>query len=141
MASLKYRRLRARGLNSRLARIWGGRYFAGIGNRATLTVGTGNARQTFFARTPGTSGNAISVRYVVAGNNTPLSVSVAGSAITVNVATNGAGAATSTAADVRNALNFDKVAGPLIWTEPVQPGSDGTGIVAAFGPTNLAGAV
>lgn len=140
MASLKYRRLRARGLNSRLAKLWGNRYFAGIGNRATLQVGTGNATQLFIARTPGTGGNAITIRYVVAGANTPLSVSVAGSAITVNVATNGASAPISKASDVRNAINFDKVAGPLVWVEPVE-GSDATGTVAAFGPTNLSGAV
>jgi hypothetical protein len=136
--SLKYRRLRARGLNARLARLWGNRYFRGIGNRATRTLLAGNSSLTYIARTPGTGGNAITIAYVVAGNNTPLSVTVAGNAITVNVATGAGGAATSTANDVARAVNFSATAGPLVWAENAAA-SDGTGVVSAVAATALTG--
>lgn len=141
MASLKYRRRRALGLSSRLARLWGNRYTRGIGNRATLTTALAGANNdlTFIARTPGTGGNAITVAYAVAGNNTPLSVTVAGNAITVNVATSGVGAATSTAVDVRKAINFSTTAGPKVWAQ-LAPANDGTGVVTALAATALSGA-
>jgi hypothetical protein len=67
-------------------------------------------------------------------------VSVAGNAITVNSATNGASAATSTAAEVRRAVNFHATASTLVHVQ-YAPGNDGTGVVAALAATNLAGAV
>ena len=45
------------------------------------------------------------VAIIVSGLNTPLSVSVASSDITINSATNGAGVATSTAAQIVAAMN------------------------------------
>lgn len=57
----------------------------------------------------------ISVRYVVAGNNTPLSVAVSSSnAITVNLATDGGGVATSTAANVLAAIQASSAASVLV---------------------------
>lgn len=138
--SLKTRRSLARGISRRVIPGWAGRKTLGIGNRATLTLGTGNAQSWFFARTPGTGGNAITIRYVVAGANTPLSVSVAGNAITVNVATNGSSAAISTAHEVNRAIDFDVNAAPLVWAYR-EAGSDGTGVVSAVGATALSGAV
>lgn len=138
--TLRQRRMLARGISLRLARLWGNRNFTGIGNRATRTIGTGNAAHTYIAKTPGTAGNAITVAYVVAGLNTPLTVTVAGSAITVNVATNGAGAATSIAADVRRAVQGNAAANALVQIQRA-PGSDGTGVVAAQAATALTGAV
>jgi hypothetical protein len=85
-----------------------------------------------------TAGNAVTVAYVVAGNNTALSVDVASSAITVNVATNGGGAATSTAAQVRDAVNGDAEAAALVTAENAS-GNDGTGVVTALAATPLAG--
>lgn len=93
-----------------------------------------------FSKTPGTGGNSTTFRVVVSGNNTPLSVSVAGSAITVNAATNGSAASISTANEIVNAVNQSPTAGPLVWAR-LAPGNDGTGVVTAFGPTSLAGAV
>lgn len=141
--SLRTRRLLARGFSRRQAALLSGRYFRGIGNRATLTTALAGANNdiTLIARTPGTAGNSITFRIVVAGASTPLSVSVAGSAITVNSATNGSSAATSTANDVVRALLANAAASVLVWSQLAVPGNDGTGVVVALGATNLAGAV
>lgn len=138
--SLKERRARARGISRRVIPGWAGRKYAGIGNRATLTLGTGNAQLAFFAKVPGTGGNSITIQYAVAGASTPLSVSVVGNAITVNVATSAGSAAISTATDVKRAIDFDLTAGAMV--QAYRPlGSDGTGVVAAVGATALSGAV
>lgn len=143
---LSTRRRLARGISRRVIPAWSGRKFMGLGNRATLTTNLAGANNdlTFIARTPGTAGNAYTVAYVVAGLSTPLTVSATGNAITVNVATNGAGAATSTAEDIRRAINFSN----LLATQPGNlvrglqaPGNDGTGVVTALAATNLTGAV
>ena len=76
---------------------------------ATLNVGAGNAGITYTAVQRGTGGNAITVAYVVAGNNTPLTVAVVGTAITVNVATDAGGAATSTANAVEAAVDLSLI--------------------------------
>jgi hypothetical protein len=139
---IKARRMLARGLSRAHVRSLGGRTFWGIGNRATLTTalaGTNNDL-TFIARTPGTAGNSLRVAIAVAGNNTPLSVAVAGNDITITSATNGAGAATSTAADVVKAVNFSTTASAKVWAAVAVPGNDGTGVVTALALTNLAGA-
>jgi len=88
------------------------------------------------ARAAGVS--PLTIAFVVAGLSTPLSIAKVADAITVNVATNGAGAAISTAAQVVAAINADAVAKEFIVAE-LQAGNDGTGIVAAFGATALAG--
>lgn len=139
---LRTRRLRALGYNARDVATIGRRRRVGLGNRATLTTALAGANNdiTLISRTTGTGGNAITFRIVVAGNNTPLSVSVAGSAITVNSATNGAAAATSTAKQVVDALKASAPALALAWPQ-LAPGNDGTGTVVALAATNLAGAV
>lgn len=72
-----------------------------IGTRASLTV----QNIVFKARQGGTGGNSITVTYVdPAGNNAALSVGVVGTDITVNLATDGASAPTSTGAQVLAAL-------------------------------------
>jgi hypothetical protein len=99
-----------------------------------------NADLTFTAQAQGVNGNNIRVRIVVSGNNTPLTIAVSGNDITVNSATSAGGAATSTATAVRDALNADAAASALIQTT-LTAGNDGTGVVNAFGYTNLAGGV
>jgi hypothetical protein len=138
---LKTRRRLARGFSRRVLGPWAGRNFIGLGNRATLTTAQGaNKDVLFFSTVPGTVGNAITVRYVNPGTaNAALSVSVAASAITVNLATNGSSALTSTANDIVKAVNLFPAADALVWAQ-LAPGSDGTGIPAAFAATNLAGA-
>jgi hypothetical protein len=106
--------------------------------KASLTTslaGTNNDL-VFTARTGGPGGNSIRVQYVVAGNNTPLSVDILGYDIIVNVATDGGGAATSTAAQVMSAVQ--RSASHLVTVE-LATSNDGTGIVTALAITNLAG--
>jgi hypothetical protein len=110
------------------------------GTFATLTTvltGTNNDL-TYTARAGGTPGNSVTIAYVVAGLNTALSVTVAGSAITVNLATDGAGAATSTANQVRTAVLASAAAMALLGAVTVAEG-DGTGIVIALAATALTG--
>ncbi len=108
---------------------------AGTNNdlKYTATAGDQEADNADF-----TAGNAVTVAYAVAGNNTALSVDVTASAITVNVATDGGGAATSTAAQVRDAVNGDDEAAALVTAENAS-GNDGTGVVTALAATPLAG--
>jgi hypothetical protein len=56
----------------------------------------------------------VTLNFVVAGNNTPLSVSVAGSTITVNISTDGGGVATATYETVSAALLASAAAMALI---------------------------
>lgn len=108
--------------------------------KASLTTsltGTNNDL-TYTAKTEGTAGNATTVRYVVAGASTPLTVSVTGQAITVNVATNSGSTATSTAAQVRTAVLGSVPAAALVDVENAS-GNDGTGVVTALAATNLSG--
>ncbi|MFJ8577319.1 M14 family zinc carboxypeptidase [Micromonospora sp. NPDC093277] len=81
-------------------------------------------------------GNDISMSLVNAGANAPLTVGVSGKAVTVNVATNGSGAVTSTAAQVVAAVNGNADAAKLL-TASLYRGNAGTGVVAAAGVTKL----
>lgn len=143
--TLKARRNFGRGLNKFDNRYIGGRNFvnvAGIGNRASLTTALAGANNdiTLLARAPGTNGNAITFRIVVAGASTPLSVSVSTNAITVNSATSAGSAAISTADQIIDAVNRSATASALVWAQRAAA-NDGTGVVVAVGATNLAGGV
>lgn len=89
-----------------------------------------NSNLVFTADLAGVAGNSIRIRYVVAGNNTVLSVAVASNDITVNLATNGSGVPTSTAALVLAAINASGPANALIDTAHAA-GSDGSGVIPA----------
>lgn len=106
--------------------------------QAVVTIpGTGaNAGVTYKAVDAGTAGNSIRVRHVVAGNSTPLSISVAGLDITVNVATDGGGAPTSTATLIAAAILASGPASALV-TATVT--GNGSGITLAAAYTNLVG--
>jgi hypothetical protein len=108
--------------------------------KATLTTALSGADNDlkFTAQQRGTDGNNIRVRIVVAGTNTALSVSVSSQDITINSATNGGGAATSTATAVMNAVNGSTPAKALV-VAAIAPGNSGAGVVAALGFTALAG--
>lgn len=69
---------------------------------------------TLLAKPIGTAGNAISAKCVVAGNNTPLTVSVAGNVITINSATSSGGAATSKNWEIKNAIEASVAASALV---------------------------
>lgn len=103
----------------------------------TAIAGTNNDL-VFTARQGGPAGNSIRVQYAVAGNNTPLTISVQGFDIIVNVATSGAGAATSTSAQIKTALEADADATRLVSIAHAAS-NDGTGVVAALALTALAG--
>lgn len=101
-------------------------------NAATLYTAfdTANSNLVFTADTAGTGGNNIRIRFVVAGNNTALSVSLATNDITVNLATNGSGIPTSTATAIKTALDANGPIAALINTAFAQ-GNDGTGVPEA----------
>lgn len=106
---------------------------------AAVTINMTNALAdlTYTAREPGTSGNSISVVHLdPAGNNQALAVSVDGKAITVSLATGGAGAITSTAAQVKAAVLANGDSRVLVYCEDE---GAGTGIVNAVTATALTG--
>lgn len=113
---------------------------AGMGTQASLSTNLAGANNdlTYTAVTPGTGGNSVTVTYAVAGNNTALSVGVVGSDITVNLATDGGGAATSTAALILAAVQASVAASALV-SVALKAANDGTGVAIALVKTNLAG--
>ena len=103
------------------------------GTAATLTVGN----IVYTARQGGTDGNSITVTVVdPAGNNAALSIGVVGTDITVNLATDGASAPTSTGAQVLAALQASVDAMALV--EVAGTGTMST-VQAAAAQASLAG--
>jgi hypothetical protein len=107
---------------------------------ALTTALTGaNNDLVFTARRGGENGKNVTIRYVDPGAaSQALSVTVAGSAITVNLATNGSSVITSTAAQIRDAVNGDATASGLVFAANAAA-NDGTGVVTAMAATPLAG--
>lgn len=106
---------------------------------ATVTIDMTNALSdlTYTAVDYGTAGNSITVTHVdPSGNDQPLAVNVDGTDITVSLATGPAGAITSTAAEVKAAVNVHADASLLVLCEDEGVGS---GIVNAEAVTSLAG--
>jgi len=102
---------------------------------ASLVTGTvGTDRIAWRAILPGAAGNAVSVELVVSGNDTPLSVEVLGQAITVNLATDGAGDPVSTADQVVAAVVGSPEASARVTAE-----TQDAGIVQAAASANLSG--
>lgn len=102
-----------------------------IGAAASAT--SDDSRLSYTARTVGFAGNSITVTLVIAGLNTPLSLSEAGNTVTVNLATNGAGAATTTAAGVETIVDAQST---LVTATALIPAQ-----VPAAGDTFLGGGV
>lgn len=69
---------------------------------------------TLLAKPIGAAGNAVAAKCVVSGNSTPLSISVAGTVITINSATSVAGAATSKNWEIKNAIEAHAEASALV---------------------------
>lgn len=104
----------------------------------TNLTGTNNDLR-FVAKNKGTDGNDITIDYVDgAGNNIPLTVDVTGDNITVNLATDGSSAPTSTANDIKAAIEADVDANALV-TVTLKTGNDGTGVATAMAATDLDG--
>jgi hypothetical protein len=79
---------------------------------------------TYTAVAYGTAGNSITIRYVdPAGNDQALAVSVIASAITVSLATGPAGAITSTAAQIKAAVDASSPAHALVTVAVTGTGS------------------
>jgi len=76
-----------------------------------------------------------SIEIVVSGTNTPLSVSVAGSDVTVHSATNVGGTATSTAAQIKTAIETTPAALAL-WEVRLPPGQTGVGVPGVLAHTH-----
>lgn len=107
--------------------------------RGSLSTAQGSNKDLTFTaqRRAGQSSALIRIRYVVAGNNTPLSVAVSGNDITVNLATGAGGAATSTALEILGAINVDPAAAALVFAA-VKATQNGSGVPAAMAYTALA---
>lgn len=111
--------------------------YAGL---ATSLAGANNDLQ-FAAASPGAAGANITVTYADPGAaDQALSVTVAGNNITVNLATGGAGAITSTAASILAAIQADAAASALVDVS-LAGTNDGTGVVTAMAQTNLSAGV
>jgi hypothetical protein len=104
----------------------------------TGVVGNNNAID-WTARDAGPGGNSVTVALVdPAGNSQPLTVSVAGLAISVSLATSSGGAITSTAAQVIAAIRAHAAADDLVTVANAST-STGAGVVVAVAATPLAG--
>jgi hypothetical protein len=109
----------------------------GAGVKASRTMGTGDATLVVRWGTAGTAGNSKTAAILVAGNNTPLSVTVTTSAVTINAATDGSGNATSTPNDIIAALYADATF-VANW-EADNGAGDGTDAVSAATSASLSG--
>lgn len=114
------------------------------GRRASLSPasGTANSRLTFTDAnvhhgTQWQMVDQVTVAIVVAGNNTPLTVSVTGKAITINQSTGSGGAATGTASQIITAYNLVAAAVALA-SIANYPASTGAGITVAAAAAPLA---
>ena len=88
---------------------------------------TPNSDLVFTAWVPGTNGNNIRIRYQILGINQALAVSVSTNDITVNLGTNASGVPSSTASQIRTALNNSGPASALI-NVTFPTGQDGSGV-------------
>jgi hypothetical protein len=68
----------------------------------------------YTAKLGGVQGNSITITHTVAGANTPLTVAVVGTAITVNVATSAGSVGTSTVAQIAAAVTASAAAAALV---------------------------
>lgn len=107
----------------------------GAGVKATRTIGTSNQQVLYTAKLAGTAGNSITVAQVNGGASQSLTVGVVGTAITVNLATDGSSVITSTASDVIDAIDASTAASALV------DASNGTGNGSGLAVVGTAGAL
>lgn len=109
--------------------------------KASLLIGTvgSNNALTFTSKLTGELGNSSSLRLVDPGaNNAALSISVSGRDVTVNLATGPAGAITTTATQLKTAIEANATAHAL-FTITNTGASTGAGVVAALRRAQLSG--
>src|SRR5882724_1171641 len=108
---------------------------------ATLTTALAGANNDlkYSSVSSGVAGNSTTIRYVdPAAANAPLSISVTGQAITVNLATDGSSVITSTSAQIAAAIAANPQAAALVTV--ANAGADtGAGVVIAMAATPLTG--
>jgi len=115
-------------------------YIAAVAaSKALGVVGDKNAI-TYTAVNGGTAGNAIKIALINPGaNSQPLEVTVVNDEIRVSLATSGAGALTTTGAEVVAAINASIACKTLVTAAlTVGAGNDGSGACAAIAATALA---
>lgn len=108
---------------------------------ATLSTNlTGTNNDLVFTAVPsGAAGNSVTIAYIdPSGNDEELSIEVTGTDIVVNLATGGAGAITSTAAQILAAIEDNEDAAALV-TVANKSSNNGTGVVTALAETALSG--
>ncbi len=94
----------------------------------------GSNRDLCFVAVEGTTDPAIEIE--VAGNNTPLTVSVASEVVTVHSATDAGGVATSTAAAILAAIRASATASALLRVR-LPPGQTGAGVTGSLTHTHV----
>jgi hypothetical protein len=106
-----------------------------------ITALTGaNNDLAFIARATGTTPTVRVALVDPSANNAALSVSVTGEDITVNLATGAGGAITTTAAQIKTAIEAHAAANALV-VVALAPSNDGTGVVTALAQTALGAVV
>jgi fibronectin-binding autotransporter adhesin len=104
----------------------------------TTTLNSDNNDLVFTAVPLGAAGEAISIEYFDSfAPNTPFSVNVTDNAIRITIAVDGANNLTTTAAEIKAAIEASPAAAALV-TVSLASGNDGSGFVNAFPETNLA---
>lgn len=97
---------------------------------------------TLLAKPIGAAGDGVGVECIVSGTNTALSIVVVDEAITINSATNGAGAATSKNWEIRNAIEASAAASALVRCKyTVDYATNGATVMGAITHVHLAGGV
>jgi len=113
-------------------------FYAKMRSELTTTGGAANSHIKLQHLDGGPSGDDISFEITNPGGSGSLSISVAGSDISVVAARSG-GVITSTARDVIGALNSNADVQALKVLATVPAGEDGTGLVSVFSHTHLSG--
>jgi len=109
-----------------------------VASSLTIDCVNANADILVTAKEAGAAGDSIKVELRDPGAaNQTLAVSIEGDTIVVSLATDGAGAITSTAQNVIDAINAHLIAKDLV-VAAVPGGQDGTGVVEAKAAANLA---
>lgn len=107
------------------------------GSFTTVLVTAVNDQIRYLAKNSGVSGNSITLTYVNPGTaSQPLGISVTGSDITVNLATNSSSVVNSTATQIKSAIESNSAANALVYATLL---GNGSGTAAAFTETSLAG--
>lgn len=111
--------------------------YGGAAAALTTALAGANNDLTFTARDSGNLSETTTIRYLdPAGPSVAQSVAVVGRAITVTLATSAGSAITSTAAQIRDAINGSAAASALVFAANAAA-NDGTGVVIAMAATPL----